>query len=1390
MARKSGPGKRNGGEVKKRKKKCSSSSSSTVSSSIMESKANKRVRKKKTGCVNNGKQQSTKVQKAKSVKSKNINSKSKARESKGKCKTVVSLVNPKKRKLIDEEIEIIDTRSCKRMASLNASAILASLSEKRVNFNQSRPSIAARSTESTRSTRSTVVKILETEISSSESRLQVSTTVPDLGSSQYPERRLSSKQSRLIESTRSTGSTRSTRSTVFKILETEISSSESRVEVSSPEPDLGSPQYPERRLSSKQSRSIESTRSTSASTRSTGSTVVKILETKISSSDSQHISPASTIGPQYSDKRNKQSRSLGSSKRSTGSNKSTGPTVVKIRETKISSSDSAHVNPPVVNMGTLQYPHDRRTMSKPCRSIESTISTGTTTMAKIFETEINSANSILQVPQIPNIGRPQYPPHYASAFSVPHHINHAASINYPTESYGFYQHSIGCGPIMQPIHDPYIRAYSLHKPIPYYASQMAHHPDQTYREFNPISNYHQPQHLSHSSLTLQLHTPPIAQHPPPPHLQPSHHQPTPPTILSQHHPIQQPLPQLPPPPPPQPHVSMSHHHLYPISRPTLQLHPHSSSHPSILHQPLSLPQQLPPQPPQSAPGTSRFETNSFSSKAISYEQPSYYILQYPNNDLSCSLRANNMYHNLSSTNDQITIHQSPHDSQHLSVNIAVNNPTTTLMARDTMATIATTAQTISSNHMNPTHLQTISTPSSSSFSSTNVSGGPSIAFLGSTSILPGRLAPNMFQALSSSSPLSAAHSSSVIVNSIINPELPQGISPVPGPAPVAVATPVSVENLTSLSTASPSNLPNEIASLSSTSFSISTQVDFSPIITNNNHSRSPSTFGSPLTVNHQQQSNVATISPFVTPRSSRFTSKSVSCSTNTDPEPNRRSNYQQQQNTNPQQSSSHSQSSITITPFNVNSSGNYTSVNNNSNTSASVTNSSNSNHTRDTNYNVISNGGNNNNSRQQAAISSTYNNFLRDASVNTSKNGKDSPTINMTRKNQRKQLQENSTNHNNNISIGKQRTLTNRSNKYLQSQLTSSSSPAPIQASTIATPSMSTIATNTSPISTLPSVVNNFLPTSGSSSSLSSGHQQLVPTTNNHVNSNNKKGISISNNNHLNDQLPSSTKKRPNKSNKTLIDSNLVHGESSASSPTSSSTSSSTTTTTTSVPTVDQTSGSRKSGKKRLFHGWSWRGNPSKKPVFIEPDEPPQLRDCYPAICHIQGDVIKVRDSVLLRGGPRKTDLHFVAKICALWEAPETSEMMMSLLWYYRPEHTEPGRKPHDQLDEIFASKHQDVNSVACIDDKCYVLTFNEYCRYRKRQKMDAENIGLSLTDTFVPSGKDYNRRSRLPMRKVFPDRVFFCRKVYDFRLGRTLKNPVPRLMNSLLINDNSAWRR
>ena len=63
-------------------------------------------------------------------------------------------------------------------------------------------------------------------------------------------------------------------------------------------------------------------------------------------------------------------------------------------------------------------------------------------------------------------------------------------------------------------------------------------------------------------------------------------------------------------------------------------------------------------------------------------------------------------------------------------------------------------------------------------------------------------------------------------------------------------------------------------------------------------------------------------------------------------------------------------------------------------------------------------------------------------------------------------------------------------------------------------------------------------------------------------------------------------------------------------------------------------------------------------------------------------------------------------------------EMMMSLLWYYRPEHTESEKLPRHISSEIFASKHRDENSVACIEDKCYVLTLSEYCRYGKHSQI------------------------------------------------------------------------
>ena len=43
-------------------------------------------------------------------------------------------------------------------------------------------------------------------------------------------------------------------------------------------------------------------------------------------------------------------------------------------------------------------------------------------------------------------------------------------------------------------------------------------------------------------------------------------------------------------------------------------------------------------------------------------------------------------------------------------------------------------------------------------------------------------------------------------------------------------------------------------------------------------------------------------------------------------------------------------------------------------------------------------------------------------------------------------------------------------------------------------------------------------------------------------------------------------------------------------------------------------------------------------------------RLCYPAIKHDDGDIIRERDCVLVKSGPRKRDIPYVAKIAALWQ--------------------------------------------------------------------------------------------------------------------------------------------
>lgn len=194
----------------------------------------------------------------------------------------------------------------------------------------------------------------------------------------------------------------------------------------------------------------------------------------------------------------------------------------------------------------------------------------------------------------------------------------------------------------------------------------------------------------------------------------------------------------------------------------------------------------------------------------------------------------------------------------------------------------------------------------------------------------------------------------------------------------------------------------------------------------------------------------------------------------------------------------------------------------------------------------------------------------------------------------------------------------------------------------------------------------------------------------------------------------------------------------------------------------------------KVCNGWQWEGESRIQKVYLNNDDSPIFRVCYDSMRHEQeGDVVKPRDCIVLASGHRKRDLPFIAKVTSLWENPEDGEMCMSLLWYYRPEHVESGRKADDLPDEIFASKHRDFTSVACIEDKCYVMTFNEYCRYRKFLRMVEEGVSPANPSIVPDPTEGYDRAYLLPSCRVAPDRVFLCRKVYESRQKRLLKNPL-----------------
>ena len=64
------------------------------------------------------------------------------------------------------------------------------------------------------------------------------------------------------------------------------------------------------------------------------------------------------------------------------------------------------------------------------------------------------------------------------------------------------------------------------------------------------------------------------------------------------------------------------------------------------------------------------------------------------------------------------------------------------------------------------------------------------------------------------------------------------------------------------------------------------------------------------------------------------------------------------------------------------------------------------------------------------------------------------------------------------------------------------------------------------------------------------------------------------------------------------------------------------------------------------------------KLIYIfQNEDPPINRICYNSMVHIEGDVVKPKDCIVLASGHRKRDLPFIAKVTSLWENPEDGNL-------------------------------------------------------------------------------------------------------------------------------------
>uniref|UniRef100_A0A0V0JA43 BAH domain-containing protein n=1 Tax=Schistocephalus solidus TaxID=70667 RepID=A0A0V0JA43_SCHSO len=193
---------------------------------------------------------------------------------------------------------------------------------------------------------------------------------------------------------------------------------------------------------------------------------------------------------------------------------------------------------------------------------------------------------------------------------------------------------------------------------------------------------------------------------------------------------------------------------------------------------------------------------------------------------------------------------------------------------------------------------------------------------------------------------------------------------------------------------------------------------------------------------------------------------------------------------------------------------------------------------------------------------------------------------------------------------------------------------------------------------------------------------------------------------------------------------------------------------------------------------WQWEGTAQSRYVFSKPDSLPRKQLCYPSIRHQRdGMVVSTGDNVLLCSGPNRHSAPHVAKVTALFPDPKTGTKMMALMWYYRPESLTPPRRNCVES-ELFASRHCDVNPVACIEDRAYVLSAAAFARF------------MAITKYKETTENEFPEDATL-------SNIFLCRALYDIKSRRVTRNllfaqppPLPLAAQSTPPSSSSPRRK